>query len=454
IEHPDNEIPEAYFVYWSYLLLPCNKGEKMNSFDDLGDHDNYIDYYGEEPGDSIRIMYGFDGDDPDIPDDDRGDPFPERYLDDARYNKRDIYDVGEFLSAMYAGYGVLHVDSSPTDRSNDLSQPFTSGWTSVNEILTWENEAAWGSMLNQGEPFHTPAPDLTSPPERYRQSFWMGFGPFRMAPGDSVTLVFVHAAKGPEISVCKDMGLKWFNKEISVEERNEFLDSGRDSLFKAVGRAQYNWNNYLSNGMSIPMGPSQPQNVVYESGGNSVNLSWVPPDVGDVDSYRIYRQIGNYVGDYDLIAEVPATETSYEDLNVAVGISYYYYVTAVNEDGIESTAHYNRRNAPARPFKKHSEDISKVRVVPNPFNYHQANRWAGERNRITFTNLTNNCTIRVFTVNGDLVKTFEHKSDSATEHWSPLLTEDNIFPAPGVYVYVVKDNNTGKKETGKFIIVR
>ncbi|MBD3288018.1 hypothetical protein GF337_04375, partial [candidate division KSB1 bacterium] len=46
IEHPDNEIPEAYFVYWSYLLLPCNKGEKMNSFDDLGDHDNYIDYYG------------------------------------------------------------------------------------------------------------------------------------------------------------------------------------------------------------------------------------------------------------------------------------------------------------------------------------------------------------------------------------------------------------------------
>ena len=454
IEYAENQLPEVYCAYWSYVLLPCNKAEKFNSFDDLGDHDNYIDYYGAEPGDSIRIMYGWDGDDPDIPIDDYGDPFPERYVDDARYNLDEIYSVGEFLTAMYAGYGVLHVDKSAQDRSNDMNQPFTSGWTAKNEIITWENEAAWGSMFNTGNPYHMEHPDLTSSPVRYQQSFWMGMGSFAIDPGDSVTLVFVHAAKGPEIDLCKEMGEKWFYAEITEEERNQFLESGRDSLFKAVGKAQMNWDNYLSKGESIPMGPSQPQNAVYKAVGNGVELAWSSPDVGDVSSYRIYRNEGNHIGDYELLAEVPASVNSYFDDNSKIGVSYYYYITALNEQGIESSAHYNRMNSPCRPYKKHSEDITKVRVVPNPFNYYQAKRWSGERNRITFTNLSKNCTIRVFTVNGDLVKTFHHKSESATEHWAPLLTEDNVFPAPGVYVYVVEDEDTGDKETGKFIIIR
>jgi hypothetical protein len=250
------------------------------------------------------------------------------------------------------------------------------------------------------------------------------------------------------------MGGKWFYSDISFEEKNAFLESGRDSLFKAVGRAQWNWDNYLSQGLSIPMGPSHPQHAIYQSSGDANILSWSPPHVGEVDMYRIYRRAGYYIGDYDFVDEIPGSQTSYEDADIGIGVSYYYYITAASDKGIESSAHYNRHNAPCRPFKKYSDTLSHVRVVPNPFNYHQANRWSGERNRVTFANLTSHCTIRIFTVNGDLIKTFRHKSESSTEHWAPILTDDNVYPAPGVYVYVVEDNDTGAKETGKFIIVR
>ncbi len=455
IEHPDNDIPELYVVYWSTLLLPCIKGEKLHSFNDTGDHDNYVDYYGREPADSIRIMYGFDGDDPDIPIDDRGDPFPERYVDDSRYNPKDIYDVGEFVSAMYAGYGVLHTDRSAADHTNDPGQPFTTGWASKFDVRNWQDALTWDNMLNQGIPGHRAHPDLTAPPQRYYQSFWMGFGPYQLSPGDSISLVFVHAAKGPNVERCKEVGLKWFNGEIAQDEKNKFLNSGKDSLFQTVGRAQWNWDHYLSKNVSIPMGPSQPQNLTVRAGGKQVTLNWTAPDVGEIAAYRIYRKEGTYFGDYLFHDEVSANETQYIDtLNVNIGVSYYYYVTAMNSEGIESTGHYNRINIPSRPFLGTAKNISKVRVVPNPYNYHQVNHWSGERNRITFANLTEDCTIRVFTVNGDLVKTFHHQSESGTEHWSPMLTDDNLFPAAGIYIYVVEDNKTGQRETGKFIIIR
>ena len=93
-------------------------------------------------------------------------------------------------------------------------------------------------------------------------------------------------------------------------------------------------------------------------------------------------------------------------------------------------------------------------VVPNPFNLFQAKTFPGDADRLTFTNVTRRCVIRIFTVNGDLVKTLRKDDPSAFITWSPMLTEDNLFIAPDVYIYMVEDLDTGKRATGKFVVVR
>ena len=90
------------------------------------------------------------------------------------------------------------------------------------------------------------------------------------------------------------------------------------------------WNLYLitvhSNATNVP---SAPQNLQARAGNRYVNLTWsVPADDGGsaITEYRIYRN-------GSLIATVPASQLWYNDTNVSNGVSYTYYVTAVNSVG-------------------------------------------------------------------------------------------------------------------------
>ncbi len=80
--------------------------------------------------------------------------------------------------------------------------------------------------------------------------------------------------------------------------------------------------------------PSAPQNLKANAGNGYVELSWNPPsnDGGaTITVYKIYR--GTSMGTEQLIAEVNGTQTWYNDTTVKNGITYYYYVTAVNSVG-------------------------------------------------------------------------------------------------------------------------
>ena len=64
------------------------------------------------------------------------------------------------------------------------------------------------------------------------------------------------------------------------------------------------------------------------------------------------------------------------------------------------------------------------------------------------------CTIRIYTISGELVKTIHHSSpmDSGTGRWD-LLTDDNLAASYGIYVYHVEAENIGEK-IGKVAIVK
>jgi hypothetical protein len=98
-------------------------------------------------------------------------------------------------------------------------------------------------------------------------------------------------------------------------------------------------------------------------------------------------------------------------------------------------------------------------VVPNPYVgaasfepalYATSGR--GER-RMEFRGLPQSCTIRIYTVRGDLVRTLTH--DGSTEGYVAwdLRTKDNLDVAPGLYVYHVDAGQIGTY-IGKFAIIK
>ncbi len=126
--------------------------------------------------------------------------------------------------------------------------------------------------------------------------------------------------------------------------------------------------------------------------------------------------------------------------------------------------------APAQP----SEGGAKAGVYPNPYRVNAA--WDGTTNRtrkLYFTNLPAKCEISVFTPAGELVDRFAH--DAATsvgdtrwytdfsgpnrvaaggEHAWDLLSQANLNLATGLYLFTVRDTDTGHVQTGRFVIIK
>lgn len=109
--------------------------------------------------------------------------------------------------------------------------------------------------------------------------------------------------------------------------------------------------------------------------------------------------------------------------------------------------------------QKAVNDMDKIAVVPNP--YVGAASWEpatvevgrGER-KIYFINLPRQCTIRIYTISGKLVKEIEHNStvDNGQEPWN-LVSKDGMDIAYGIYVYHVDAPGIGEK-IDKFAVIK
>ncbi|MGQ9864500.1 MAG: hypothetical protein ACUVRD_08510 [Bacteroidia bacterium] len=116
-------------------------------------------------------------------------------------------------------------------------------------------------------------------------------------------------------------------------------------------------------------------------------------------------------------------------------------------------------------------------VYPNP--YIEKAAWEGisqaqEDKRIQFANLPPHCEVRIYNAAGEMVYSFEHHQDagvqdsrwfatysdpekvksSGGEHAWNLLSKNGQILARGLYVFAVKDLETGQVRTGKFVLIR
>ncbi|MBN2543894.1 hypothetical protein JXI42_13635 [bacterium] len=104
---------------------------------------------------------------------------------------------------------------------------------------------------------------------------------------------------------------------------------------------------------------------------------------------------------------------------------------------------------------KSKSDMDMIKVVPNPYVIRAD--WDRSKNtrRIQFTHLPRECTIRIYTLSGELVRTLEHSSTAeggGVEEWD-LRTEDDQIPASGVYIYHISTPK-GQEKIGKFGLIR
>lgn len=117
-----------------------------------------------------------------------------------------------------------------------------------------------------------------------------------------------------------------------------------------------------------------------------------------------------------------------------------------------------------------SNELGKVSVVPNPYRTDKvytletggfeglAGGWDENKRLVKFINLPDVCTIRVFSLSGDLIRTIEHDGRSPGtgysrgDHDMLLLSDSNRALASGIYVFAVE--SAFGTQTGKFVIIR
>jgi hypothetical protein len=233
----------------------------------------------------------------------------------------------------------------------------------------------------------------------------------------------------------------------------------------------------------------------------------------DFEGYRIYRsnpgddKSGNILGAASLIAQydIPNNQTGFnngfdevaldqpvtfegdpteywyrlESDNLLAGWQYVFTITAFDTGdptaGLQPFESSRTANATRIfPGSPPATELRTVGVYPNPYRVNAA--WDGNTNRtrrLNFYNLPPRAEIRVYTLAGEVVASMDHDAATYTgdirwydnfsaenrllpggEHSWDLLSENGLNLAGGLYLFTVKDLDSGETQTGKFVIIK
>lgn len=428
--------------------------ELDDNYEYYGDtYDKWI--LGDKSADSARIMIAWDGD----------------HVGTDNYDSDPI--TGEPRVPGYYGLGVLHADKQAIDdletgSSNDPAQP-----KNVTNASGLEATASSQiQKLSQGGNQNFSGYGSSN--------FLVSFGPYNIPINEDVRIVLVQIIDGISREKAEDLGIKMLSGAITKTEYDTQVATGRDSLFKSFSLAKI----AFSRGFNIPDPPPPPDSISVSTGIGNIKINWsassenaIDPDakVKDFAGYRIYRAAISPDNRWEKIYEMggnsgnPIVHT-YTDSSIIMGFNYYYAVTAfdnglnnnlnpgvsLESSRLTSTA-YVGTSAALAPQLTHSGFKDNLRVVPNPFNIRSKNYGNPnnpsdtENNKLLFVGLPGECTIRIFTVSGDLVKTIYHVNNLGSEEWNQV-TDSNQFIVSGLYIAHI-ESDLGN-EIIKFVVIR
>ena len=394
---------------------------------------------------------------------------------------------GTLGSAKYSGCATLHADSDPQNHTDDLNQPRTTWYIAAdlpemssnvsqyNEIFMSDR---WRTMT-EGKPT-VQHDDVVG--NNYNQNYsdtrryagggtaqGQGYGPYRMAPGDSIHIVFAEGASGITWEKGREVGANWIQWRNGTAQptlvlpngstttdfnlyKRRWVETGKDSILQTYRNA---YNNYQS-GYALPQAPDPPSRFTVTSGGDRIQLSWASNATSHphFDGYVIYRSQGtvqDFRTVYQKVFECSRANVvhTFDDTSAGRGLDYYYYIQS-KDDGtqvpgkvVTSSMFWTLTSIPATLGRPAGAALEQVRVVPNPYDIRSRifqfsdPGTSVDHERIAFFGLPPACRLRIYTERGDLIWEKEHTRPTGDELWNSTTSSGQII-ASGVYILYVE----------------
>jgi hypothetical protein len=282
---------------------------------------------------------------------------------------------GTISGAKYPGCLTLHADRSPSNQDDDLFQPRTTWYISADIGIFQANPSQYDEIfmadrytaMSEG---HPPAdqqhylvigddyPINYTDPRRQtgggvEES--QGYGPYELAHGDSIHIVFAEGVAGISWEKGREVGAKWLewynstsNPELVMPDgsltndhngyKKAWVLTGQDSILKTFRAAKMNYES----GYTLNQAPPPPESFTVISGGDRIVLEWANNAAGTphFDGYVIYRSRGSVLDwqtIYEKIFECNASNAvhTFNDVTAVRGFDYYYYIQS-KDDGTQN----------------------------------------------------------------------------------------------------------------------
>ena len=131
---------------------------------------------------------------------------------------------------------------------------------------------------------------------------------------------------------------------------------------------------------------------------------------------------------------------------------YEELVDTVNHEGLKPYFTFTTKgtNPTYKDEVKGKEDLDLIRVVPNPYYAYSQYEPNALTHKVKITNLPDQCTVTIYTVNGTKIRQFKKDSSATTSIDWDLTNYANTPIASGLYIIHVKDYVNGGEKTVKF----
>ena len=368
----------------AYNLRADGQNPSVASVDSKG-NSRWWHYIGSKTSDSVRVMYEYDGDDPNKPGDQMAQPLTQQ---NGRLLRNDFAFTATLWASKqpYIPSGTM-VDNHDQNDVDDLSQPSVAT-IGNNQVLNFpifplndpDSKTAYdfisGDLLS--------AEDQTGPdirPGHFRknlddlglvtaggqpgisanadswESLCLSYGPYDLQPGQQVRVVKVMGYAGISRKKALEVGKQWLTGTLTDpmpnkpngdfpdnfafpagttqqdKYKDKWFSTGIDSVILSVKRAIYNFKS----GYNVPVTPPPPTSYTVLGTGEGIELTWSDPNaeaMNGFQGYRIMRKVSTLdTTYYQQVAAIPSSDKAathkYTDANnILFGANYYYYIQA------------------------------------------------------------------------------------------------------------------------------
>lgn len=160
------------------------------------------------------------------------------------------------------------------------------------------------------------------------------------------------------------------------------------------------------------------KNLFLQQGQTDIYYVWSPKLVSPGATYTV----GDKMGIYPYMITRPFIEPGYP----------LYYQFTVSGTTISNQTAVTRN------------DLEKIRVVPNPYLGFNVLETSSSNRFVTFRRLPEVCTIKIYTLNGDLIKSISKDNTTSDQQWN-LRTFEDVPVASGMYIALIDAPGIGQK---------